>query len=184
MESSRDGYDYVLEAHHDRFGNPVPRFEVDQSLEGDRLGTFSTVTLGLSPRWDLTLGGRVDHYAATGTTHFSPRASASFAADDRFTLEAAVGLCRQRLPTFILSQKEAFGDLPETVGLVLGGEYLLTPSARFVVDAYWRGYDGFPIERKIRPLEERIPRSCWCLAASNPRQPVPRERRDRLPPLS
>ncbi len=147
-EVNRNRYDYVLGAHHDRLGNPVPRFQVNRDHNEERAGAFGSVSWTLTPAWDLTAGGRVDHYTASGDTRFSPRVSSSLAVTERVTLNAAAGLFTQRLPGFILSQDPSYLELPlpEAVHLVLGADYLVNPSTQLSLEGYWKEYRNMPME--------------------------------------
>lgn len=150
LEVTGTEYDYVLGESFDQLGNVYPRFQVKEDLGHERVAAFASLTLGPTARWDFTLGGRVDHYSALGRTHVSPRASASVRLGERTTLNAAVGVYRQRLPSFILAQSPDFLELPSprTSHLVLGGDYLLTPSTQITLEGYWKEYSDMPLEEE------------------------------------
>jgi hypothetical protein len=150
LEVVRGDYDYILGEHHDRLGNLVPRFQVDRPFEHERTGAFASLTWGVTPAWELTVGGRVDHYSSTDGAQFSPRVSSSYDLSSRLTLNAAAGLYRQRLPGFLLSQDVAYEDLPlpRAVHAVLGADYLLSPSTQLTVEGYWKEYDHLPMEEE------------------------------------
>jgi len=149
-EVNRNRYDYVLGAHHDRLGNPVPRFQVNRDHDEERAGAFGSVSWTITPTWDVTAGGRVDHYTASEDTRFSPRVSSSLAVTERVTLNAAAGLFTQRLPGFILSQDPSYLELPipEATHVVLGADYLLNPSTQLTLEGYWKEYDNMPMEEE------------------------------------
>ncbi len=150
LEVTGNEYDYVLGQSYDRLGNVYPRYQVRENLDNKRGGAFASLTLGSTARWDFTVGSRVDHYSLSGETHLSPRVSTSVAVGERTTLNGAAGVYRQRLPSFILAQSPAFRELPSprATHLVLGADYLLTPSAQVTLEGYWKEYSDLPLEEE------------------------------------
>jgi hypothetical protein len=139
---------YVTGAFEDRLGTVVPRREALQRWDDTHLGGFAGYTWQVTPRLQATSDLRVDRWGASGRLALSPRFAYTLALSDRFALSGAVGLYRQRLPSFLLAQDAAFEALaePRALHLVGGMSYLLTPTTRLTVEAYLKEYSRFPLE--------------------------------------
>jgi hypothetical protein len=146
LESSR--YSYMTGAIEDRLGSLVPRRELAQDWSDTRLGGFVSHVWRVTPRFEATTGLRVDRWGASGKVALSPRFASSLSLNDRLRLTGAVGLYRQRLPSFLLAQDPAFEELavPRALHVVGGMSYLFSPSTQLTVEAYLKEYDGFPLE--------------------------------------
>jgi hypothetical protein len=147
-ELERSRYSYVTGAAEDRLGSLIPRREVEQQWADTRLGGFVSQVWQVTPRFEATTGLRVERWGASGRVALSPRFASSLAVNDRLRLTGAVGLYRQRLPSYLLAQDPAFEDLAEPRALhVVGGvNYLISPSTQLTVEAYLKRYDRFPLE--------------------------------------
>ena len=148
VESESSKYAYVSGATVDRLGNSVPRTELEQQWTDTRLGGFVSHVWQVTPRLETTTGLRVDRWSASGGVELSPRFASSLALSDRLRLTGAVGLYRQRLPSFLLAQDPAFEALsdPRALHVVGGVSYLLAPGTRLTVEGYMKEYDRFPLE--------------------------------------
>jgi hypothetical protein len=147
-EFENSKYSYLAGAFDDRLGNPVPRREVEQDWNDTGLGVFASHVWQVTPRFEATTGLRVERRGASGQMELSPRLASSLALNDRLRLTGAVGLYRQRLPSYILAQDPAFEELanPRALHVVGGMNYLLSPSTQLTVEAYLKEYDRFPLE--------------------------------------
>ena len=116
VELERSRYAYVTGAFEDRLGNPVPRREVEQNWSDTRLGGFASHVWQVTPRFEATTGLRVERRGASGQVELSPRFASSLALNDRLRLTGAVGLYRQRLPSYLLAQDPAFEASRQTLG--------------------------------------------------------------------
>lgn len=145
---TRADYDYYFVGYNDRLGNAVPGLAVKDGYAGVRLGTFASHVWRPAERLRLTTGVRADHHAGSGTTYVSPRFAASLDVSQRVRLDAAAGVYRQRLPTFLLSQDPAFQDLegPRAVHAVLGMAVQLEPGTQLTIELYDKSYDFLPLE--------------------------------------
>jgi hypothetical protein len=146
LESNR--YSYLTGAFEDRLGNVAPRREMERTRANTRLGGFVSHVWQVTPSFEATTGVRVERWGSYGGVALSPRFASSLTLSDRLRLTGAVGVYRQRLPSFLLAQDPVFEDLtdPRAVHVVSGINYLLSPSTQLTVEAYLKEYDRFPLE--------------------------------------
>lgn len=113
----------------------------------------------LLPRLGVSIGARIDGNGFTNTGNeiwrtFSPRVSLSYQLDqqEKWTLNASVGRYFKVAPYTILGFQDQTGafanqdaDYIESDHLVLGLEYLLTPSSRFTLEGFYKKYRNYPV---------------------------------------
>ncbi|MFN7921129.1 MAG: TonB-dependent receptor [Bryobacteraceae bacterium] len=100
----------------------------------------------LGTRWNLTWGGRFDHYQAIGRSRLSPRAGISYRLTDKLVWRSSYGLYfQQPLLLFLESFPQNKGLLPiRAVHVVSGFSYAFNASTRASVEGYWKSYGDYP----------------------------------------
>ncbi len=140
--------------------NLVDNFNFNSEIDFIRYGA-SVQASRLSPdqRWSYSLGFRVDGNTFTDNGNqfwrqFSPRASASytFDAQRKWSVNASLGLYYKIPPYTILGFRDINGGLSNqdaeyirNTHAVAGLEYLVTPSARFSLEAFYKKYNNYPV---------------------------------------
>jgi hypothetical protein len=141
-------YDNLYGSRLGRLGDSLPEVRVAREISGGRVGMFTSLTTMPTARLTASVGLRADHFTPTGNTGLSPRGSVAYRLGPRTTVNAAVGLYRQGLPSVFLAHAEANRDLRDTeaVHYVLGVTQLLTDDTRLTVEAYRKDYRHFPVD--------------------------------------
>ncbi|MGJ3234740.1 TonB-dependent receptor [Marivirga sp.] len=135
-------------------------FSYENSLNFTRYGFNAQASRNfLKDRFGLSAGFRVDGntFMETGNEiyrTFSPRFSASYTFDEKrkWTVNASVGRYYKIPPYTILGFTDQNGayanqdaEYIQSDHLVAGIEYLVTPSARFSIEGFYKKYDNYPV---------------------------------------
>ena len=134
--------------------SPVPGIEpfaLSTRYRSYQTGAFLQATKNLTPRFDLTLGGRVDHYSVLGQTRFSPRAGVNYRLTGRLSWTASYGTYYQQ-PAFLF-----VSAFPENASLVpwradhyvTGLAWTPSPGLRMTVEGYRKNYRDYPVARDL-----------------------------------
>lgn len=117
----------------------APRVEADFSDTAWGADGYLQDTLHLTPRFDLTLGGRLDYFDPTRDFTLSPRLAALWKIDARQRLKAAFGRYYQwpdRLGEFIEGWGNPAIDSSLATHYVAGYERAITPAVDFDLQIY------------------------------------------------
>lgn len=135
-------------------------FSYENSLNFTRYGLNAQASRNfVNDRLGVSAGFRVDGNTFTETGNeiyrtFSPRFSASYTFDEKrkWTVNASVGRYYKIPPYTILGftdQNNAYANKDaeyiQSDHLVAGIEYLVTPSARFSIEGFYKKYDNYPV---------------------------------------
>lgn len=144
-----DDYDYRTATYTNSIGGAIPADTVLESFSATKFGGFGQVTCRPVGRLTATLGGRYDYFEYVRRGHVSPRFSFSLAITPRTSFNGAFGIYRQFLPASLIAQDRVFRDLddPRAYHYVLGVSHLLGQDTRLTVEAYYKDYDHFPMDR-------------------------------------
>lgn len=138
----------------------VNNFQFDNSINFFRYGLFGQANRTFNDnRISLSLGLRFDGNTFTddGNNIFatlSPRISGSYTFDEarKWSLNASIGRYYKIPPYTILGFTANNGELANQNAkyirsdhAVLGLEYLVTPSARFTLEGFYKKYDNYPV---------------------------------------
>ncbi len=138
----------------------VNNFQYDADLGFLRYGLFGQANRTFNDeRLSLSLGIRLDANTFTEDGNnlfetFSPRISGSYTFDKlrKWSLNASLGRYYKIPPYTILGFTDSFGNQVNQTAryiqsdhAVLGLEYLVTPSARFTLEGFYKRYDNYPV---------------------------------------
>ncbi len=137
------------------YGNDTPYSMVagvDPFLLATKNRSYQTAayvqaTKNITPRLNLTLGGRLDHYGLLGRTRFSPRAGVNLRLTDTLSWSASTGTYYQQ-PAFLFAS--AFTQNRSLVPwradhYVTGLAWLPSPELRITVEGYTKRYTDYPV---------------------------------------
>ncbi|MBC7925566.1 MAG: TonB-dependent receptor [Bryobacteraceae bacterium] len=124
----------------------VNPFFLRQNLLAYQTGAYLQSTRNLTPRLNLTWGGRFDHYQVIEKSRFSPRLGLSYRLTEKLSLRSSYGIYYQQ-PLFLVIE-----TFPQNRGLnpiranhyVAGVSYALRPTVRFTFEAYQKDYSNYP----------------------------------------
>jgi TonB dependent receptor/Carboxypeptidase regulatory-like domain/TonB-dependent Receptor Plug Domain len=144
--------DYTVESP---YGNDTPYspvagidpFYLDTQLRSFQSGAYLQASKQVASRVNLTLGGRVDHYAILSQARFSPRAGVNARLTDTLSWNSSAGSYYQQ-PAFLFVT--AF---PQNTSLVpwrarhyvTGLAWSPDPSLRLTAEAYRKTYTDYPV---------------------------------------
>jgi hypothetical protein len=116
-------------------------------VEGTEVGGSLSDHWSLHPRLGLDVGLRVDRTPYNGRTHASPRASATVTLAREVKATAALGVYRQPLTLFLVTQDPAFEALDDLRArhAIVGVAWQPWPDTRLTVEAYDKQYSRFPM---------------------------------------
>jgi len=137
------------------YGNDTPYspvagidpFFLDTRFRSYQTGAYVQATKQLAPRVNVTLGGRVDHYAVLSQARFSPRAGVKVRLTDALSWNSSVGSYYQQ-PAFLF-----VSAFPENAALVpwradhfvTGVAWSPAPGLRVTTEAYRKTYTDYPV---------------------------------------
>jgi hypothetical protein len=132
----------------------VNPFFLNRSFRTYQSGGYLQFTRKLTPRWNITAGGRVDGYHYLHRTRFSPRAGLSFRITNRLSWRSSYGQYFQQ-PLFLF-----LSVFPQNRNLVpfradhyvTGLTYLASPSLRITLEAYAKNYKDYPVSTQFPAL--------------------------------
>lgn len=144
-----DDYDYRTAAYTNSIGGFIAPDTVTESLSATKFGGFGQVTYRFAGCLTTTLGGRYDYFEYVKRAHASPRFSFSLDLSPRTALNGAFGLYRQFLPMSLVAQDPKFRELedPRAYHYILGLSHLLRQDTKLTIEAYFKDYDNFPMDR-------------------------------------
>ena len=144
--------DYAVESP---YGNDTPYstvagidpFSLATRFRSYQTGAYLQASKRLTPRVDVTLGGRVDHYAILSQARFSPRAGVKVRVTDALSWNSSAGSYYQQPALLFVS---AF---PQNASLVpwradhyvTGLAWSPTPDLRVTAEAYRKIYSQYPV---------------------------------------
>lgn len=113
-----------------------------------KLGVYASYSKKFSAQLHANLGLRYDYFSLLHTNDWSPRASLSYAADDRLTISAAAGLFHQS-PEFVYitgdpSNKANLRSI-RSAHYIFGVSYLLREATLFSLELYRKSYSHYPV---------------------------------------
>jgi hypothetical protein len=121
-----------------------PRIDTNYRDRAYGAGTYLEDTVPLTPRWDVTAGGRIDYFYPTRALNWSPRLSTLFHLNDSQRVKAAYGYYYQ-WPNLQGEFVEGFGT--PTIGsnrsihYVTGYEHQLTPALDLDLQLYHKDFN-------------------------------------------
>ncbi|MBM3738753.1 MAG: TonB-dependent receptor [Acidobacteria bacterium] len=121
-------------------------FSLRRSATARQSSAYLQSSRNLGNRWNVTWGGRFDHYAVLGRSRLSPRAGISYRLTDRLVWRSSYGLYfQQPLLLFIESFPQNKGLIPIRAShVVTGFSYNINAATRASVEAYQKIYSGYP----------------------------------------
>jgi hypothetical protein len=144
--------DYAVESP---YGNDTPYspvagidpFSLDMRFRSYQTGAYLQASKDVAPRVNLTLGGRVDHYAVLSQARFSPRAGVEVRVTDALSWNSSVGSYYQQ-PAFLF-----VSAFPQNAALVpwradhyvTGLAWSPAPGLRVTTEAYRKTYTDYPV---------------------------------------
>ena len=132
----------------------VNPFSLTGGLRAWQSGAYVQWSRDLSPRLNVTAGGRVDSYHFLDATRVSPRAGVSYKVTDRVTASASYGRYAQQPPfLFLAAFPENRRLAPIQATHYVGGvAYTPSPSTRVSVEAYRKNYSDYPVSTQFPTL--------------------------------
>ncbi|MEP7363792.1 MAG: TonB-dependent receptor [Acidobacteriota bacterium] len=132
----------------------VNAFALRQKFTATQTGAYLQSSRNLTPRLNVTWGGRVDKYGYIGRTRFSPRAGVSYRITNKLSWRANYGSYYQQ-PYFVF-----LSSFPENRGLapwradhyVTGFSYVLNGSLRMTIEGYRKNYKDYPVSTQFPSL--------------------------------
>ena len=144
------------------FGNDSPYvlepgfapFTLTRRFTSSQVGLYAQATQDVTSRLNLTYGARVDSYEYLSAVRVSPRAGASFAIDDRWSVRGSYGRYYQQPFFLFLAAFDQNRSLEpfESDHFVGGLSYTSTGRMRATVEAYRKNYRKYPVAADIPQL--------------------------------
>lgn len=132
----------------------INAFTLDRAFTAYQSGAYVQGTMDLSPRLNLTWGGRVDHYQYIGHTRVSPRAGVGYKVSDRLTWSASYGQYFQQPFFLFLASFPENGRLKplKSDHFVSGLTFLPAESVRMTLEGYYKRYSDYPVSTQFPTL--------------------------------
>lgn len=129
-------------------------FSLRKSFTAAQSGAYVQASRNLTPRLNLTWGGRVDNYDYLGRTRFSPRAGVSYRITDKLSWRANYGsYYQQPYFVFLSAFAENRGLAPWRADhYVTGFSYVFNGSLRMTLEAYRKTYKDYPVSTQFPTL--------------------------------
>lgn len=129
-------------------------FTLTRGLRAWQSGAYAQWSRDLSPRLNVTAGGRFDDYRYLGRWRVSPRAGISYKLTHRVTASASYGRYAQQPPfLFVAVFPENRSLAPLQADHYVGGvAYTPAPSVRVSVEAYRKDYRDYPVATQFPSL--------------------------------
>lgn len=132
----------------------VNPFALRQSFRAYQSGGYVQMTRDLTRRFNVTVGGRLDHYQYISSARFSPRAGVSYKLTDKLSWRASYGQYFQQ-PFFLF-----LSAFPINRGLVpiradhyvTGLTYVVSPTFRVTLEGYAKNYKDYPVSLQFPQL--------------------------------
>ena len=148
--------DYTVESPYgnDTPYSPVPGidpFSLATRFRSYQTGAYLQTSTQMTPRINVTLGGRVDHYAILSQARFSPRAGVKVRLTDALSWNSSAGSYYQQ-PAFLF-----VSAFPQNASLVpwradhyvTGLAWSPTADMRVTAEAYRKTYTDYPIATDV-----------------------------------
>jgi outer membrane receptor protein involved in Fe transport len=134
--------------------NDVNPFSLQRDFLAYQSSAYVQNSRSLTPRLNLTWGGRIDHYQFLSSARFSPRLGLSYRLTDKLSWRASYGQYYQQ-PFFIF-----LNAFPVNRGLipfradhyVTGFSYVVNPTLRLTLEGYWKNYKDYPVSLQFPQL--------------------------------
>lgn len=106
----------------------------------------------LTPRLNLTWGGRFDNYQALQKNRLSPRLGMSYRITDNLSWRSSYGIYYQQPLLLIIESFPQNAHLApiRATHIVSGFSYSLGPSTRVTIEAYQKTYNSYPVSSQFR----------------------------------
>lgn len=132
----------------------VNAYDLAEDYATWQAGGFAQLTRPLGSVLGLTMGGRVDHFAAGGATRVAPRASLVVRPHARLELSLAAGRYYQTPGLVFLRAAPENARLEPMRADHLVAGLALTPRSdlRITVEAYVKRYERYPVARDYRSV--------------------------------
>lgn len=157
FKTFRIGYTVASPFGNDTPYSPTPNidpFLLDTRFRSYQTGAYLQASKQVASRVNLTLGGRVDHYAVLSQARFSPRAGVKVRLTDALSWNSSVGSYYQQ-PAFLF-----VSAFPQNAALVpWRADHYVTglawsPGAglRVTAEAYRKTYSQYPVASDLRTV--------------------------------
>ena len=142
----RASFNNFFAAHVDRWGLEFPGLQINGRFRESLSGAFASHRIGFSENVSLVVGLRGDYFSFNRGFHVAPRASLSWRASRRLTLNFGGGLFRQTLYPFLLVRNPQSRSLkdPRAIHLIAGTDVRLSESAKMTLEFYIKDYRNLP----------------------------------------
>jgi outer membrane receptor protein involved in Fe transport len=132
----------------------VNQFAINTSFLAYQPGAFFQNTRSLGSRWNLTWGGRFDHYQYLSSARFSPRAGVSYRVTDRVTARAGYGqYFQQPFFQFLAAFPQNRGLIPwRSDHYVAGVNVAQSATLRWSFEVYQKDYKDYPVSSQFPSL--------------------------------
>lgn len=139
-------FNYFYGADFTATGGFQDDFNVDLGLNGFIGGVFASYKVQPFRRLTTSIGFRGDWNSYNEDFNLAPRLNLSYQLTNRMALNAAYGWFYQALPRYLMSQNEAFEQLPTTraVHITAGIDYMLTEDTKLTLEVFDKQYSDVP----------------------------------------
>ena len=142
----RASFNNFFAAHIDRWGLEFPGLQIKGRFGESLSGAFASHRIGFSEKVSLVVGLRGDYFTFNRGVHVEPRASLSWKASRRLTMNFGGGLYRQTLYPLLLVRNPQSTSLkdPQAIHLIGGTDIRLSESAIMTLEFYIKDYRNLP----------------------------------------
>lgn len=132
----------------------INAFVLDKVFTAWQTGAYAQVTKDLSPRVNVTAGGRFDHYEFIGHSRVSPRAGLGVKLTDRLSWNASAGQYYQQPFFLFLAAFPANASLKpfRADHLVSGFAFQADALTRVTLEGYVKRYRDYPVSTQFPTL--------------------------------
>lgn len=118
------------------------------------VGAYGQATWDSTPRFGLTVGGRVDRYGYTGTTRVSPRVAASYRLTNTLAWQGSYGIYHQQTSPLLLAAFPGNDRLDPLRAdhYVTGVSWMPDQSLRVSAEGYWKEYRDYPVAAEYQSV--------------------------------
>jgi hypothetical protein len=142
----RATFNNYFSSYVDKWGLEFPGLQIDGRFRESLTGAFASHRINFSENLSLGIGLRGDYFTFNRSVHVSPRASITWKANPRLTLNFGGGLFRQTLYPLLLVRNPQSSTLkdPLAVHLIAGADVRLSDSAKMTLEFYIKEYRNLP----------------------------------------
>jgi hypothetical protein len=132
----------------------VNPFSIYRTIRAWQTGAYIQSSRDFGRRWNLTLGGRYDHYQFLSASRFSPRAGLSYRITDKLSWRSSYGqYFQQPFFLFLAVFPENRGTIPwRAEHYVSGFTYVVNPTFRIALEGYSKRYKDYPVATQFPQL--------------------------------